>query len=103
MMTAGYERGFAFLPGTAIDQHFSQRQRFADMTHVKAAHRQLLGIGLDEATAIIVQGHVAEVVGTNKVHFFDRSQPVVEGTADYTSVAAGQKYDLTERRVSAEP
>jgi cyanophycinase len=98
MMAAGYERGFAFLPGTAIDQHFAQRKRFTDMTKVVAAHPQLLGIGLDEATAIIVRGHVAEVVGKNKVHFFDRTKPVVEGEPDYTSVEAGRKYDLTERK-----
>lgn len=98
MMAAGYERGFAFLPGTAIDQHFAQRKRFGDMTKVVAAHPQLLGIGLDESTAIIVQGHVAEVMGQNKVHFYDRSQPVAEGEPDYTSVEAGGKYDLKVRR-----
>lgn len=99
MMAAGYERGFAFLPGTAIDQHFAQRNRFADMSHVVAAHPQLLGIGLDEATAIIVRGHVAEVVGKHKVHFFDRTKSVAEGEPDYISVAAEGKYDLKARRV----
>ncbi len=99
MMAAGYERGFAFLPGTAIDQHFSQRKRFADMTKVMAAHPQLLGIGLDESTAIIVRGSSAEVVGKHKVHFYDRSKPVVEGEPDHTSVEAGQTYDLKARRV----
>ena len=98
-MAAGYERGFAFLPGTAIDQHFSQRKRFADMTTVVAAHPQMLGIGLDESTAIIVRGHVAEVIGKHKVHFYDRSKPVVEGEPDHTSVEAGQSYDLKARRV----
>ena len=103
MMAAGYERGFAFLPGTTIDQHFSQRKRFADMTSVMAAHPQLLGIGLDEATAIVVQGHIAEIVGQNKVHFYDRSRPIADGEPDYTSVTAGAKYDLTARGVTAEP
>src|SRR5580765_7522111 len=99
MMVAGYERGFAFLPGTAIDQHFAQRRRFADMTRVVASHPQLLGIGLDEATAIVVQGPVAEVVGKNKVHFYDRFRPVVEGEPDYVSLDAGAKYDLVKRHV----
>ncbi|MBI3864273.1 MAG: Type 1 glutamine amidotransferase-like domain-containing protein [Planctomycetia bacterium] len=103
MMAAGYERGFAFLPGTAIDQHFAQRKRFRDMTGVVAAHPQLLGIGLDETTAIVVQGHVAEVVGKNKVHFYDRTKPVADGEPDYVSVSAGQKYDLVARRVEAAP
>ncbi|MGE5193162.1 MAG: cyanophycinase [Deltaproteobacteria bacterium] len=98
MMAPGYERGFAFLPGTAIDQHFAQRKRFADLSKVVAAHPQLLGIGLDEATAIVVRGHVAEVMGKNKVHFFDKTRLVAEGEPDYTSVEAGGKYDLTTRR-----
>ena len=98
MMAAGYERGFAFLPGTAIDQHFAQRKRFADLSKVVAAFPQLLGIGLDEGTAIIVQGHLAEVMGPNEVHFFDRSNPVPEGEPDYTSVAGGGKYDLIARK-----
>jgi cyanophycinase len=102
MMAAGYERGFAFLPGTAIDQHFAQRKRFADMSLVMAAHPQLLGIGLDESTAIVVQGHLAQVVGKNKAHFYDRSQPIVEGQPDYASFAAGQTYDLVERRIVTE-
>jgi cyanophycinase len=98
MMAAGYERGFAFLPGTAIDQHFAQRKRFSDMTKLMAAHPQLLGIGLDETTAIIVQGQIAEVVGKNEVHFYDRNQPVVDGQPDHASFKAGAKFDLKERR-----
>ncbi len=99
MMAEGYERGFAFLPGTAIDQHFSRRNRFRDMTAVTQAHPQLLGLGIDESTALIVQGHIAEVVGKNKVHFYDRSKPVTNGKPDYESVASGQRYDLQERAI----
>lgn len=101
MMAAGYERGFAFLPGTAIDQHFAQRKRFGDMTRVVAAHPQLLGIGLDEATAIVVRGHVAEVMGKSQVHFYDRSKgdAPAEGEKDYVTVSAGGKYNLKTRSV----
>ncbi|MCY2964962.1 MAG: cyanophycinase [Planctomycetota bacterium] len=98
MMALGYERGFAFLPGTAIDQHFSQRKRFGDMTRVVERHPQLLGIGLDEATAIIVRGSVAEVMGAHRVHFYDRAKPAVD-ERDYESVAPGGKYELKKREV----
>jgi cyanophycinase len=100
MIAAGYERGFAFFPGTAIDQHFAQRGRFADMSRVVKAHPQLLGIGLDEDTAIIVRGHTAEVIGQNEVHFFDRSKPPPDGQSDYTSVGSGGKYDLKARKAA---
>ena len=99
MMAEGYERGFNFLPGVAIDQHFSQRKRFADMTGVMETVRQLLGLGIDEATALVVRGHTAEIIGRNGVHFYDYSQgkPNNDGH-DYESVATGGQYDLKNRR-----
>jgi cyanophycinase len=99
MMCEGYERGFCFLPGVAIDQHFAQRKRFADMTALMKAYPQYLGIGLDEATAIVVQGHVAEVMGPGKLHIYDRRKAVEEGKPDYDDYSAGQKFDLLERKV----
>ncbi len=99
MMCEGYERGFGFLPGVAIDQHFSQRKRFADMTALMKAYPQLLGIGIDEATALVVRGHVGEVMGRGKVHFYDATRKPAEGEPDYVAVGAGERYDLAVRRV----
>ncbi len=94
----GYERAFSFLPGVVIDQHFTQRKRQADMTKLMKTFPQLLGIGLDESTALIVRGHVAEVTGKGTAHFYDYRMPP-QGMADFTPVRAGDKYDLKERRV----
>ncbi len=99
-MCEGYERGFGFLPGVGIDQHFSQRNRFADMTSLMKAYPRLLGIGLDEATAIVVQGHEAAVMGKGTAHFYDGGKPVAAGQPDYDSVKAGGRYDLKERKVA---
>jgi cyanophycinase len=98
MMCEGYERGLGFLPGVAVDQHFSQRKRFADMTALMKAYPQLLGIGIDEATAIVVRGHVAEVMGRNKVQFYDRKKPTAPGQPDYEVALPGGRYDLKARR-----
>lgn len=95
----GYERALGFLPGVAIDQHFTQRNRLKDMVLLMKTYPQFLGIGLDEATAIVVHGHVAEVMGKNQVHFYDRHKPIVEGKPDHDSLKAGDKYDLKERKV----
>jgi cyanophycinase len=97
MMCEGYERGLAFLPGVAIDQHFSQRKRHADMTALMKAQPQFLGIGLDEATAIVVQGHVAHVMGNGKAHFYDTKKHA-DGKQDYEALPAGQRYDLGARK-----
>jgi cyanophycinase len=99
MMCEGYERGLGFLPGVAIDQHFTQRKRLGDMTALMKIYPQLLGIGLDEGTALIVQGHLADVVGRGQAHFYDRRKPVEEGKPDYEAVKSGGRYDLKARRV----
>jgi cyanophycinase len=101
MMCEGYERGLGFLPGVGIDQHFTQRKRFGDMTALMKAYPQLLGIGIDEATALVVKGHVAEVMGRNKAHFYDARKPAADGKPEYESVPAGGKYDLKARKVLA--
>ena len=98
MMYEGYERGLGFLKGVGIDQHFAERKRFADMTAFVKTHPQMLGIGIDETTAIIVKGSVADVVGAGKVHFYDARRKVAEGQPDHESLGAGEKYELKERK-----
>jgi cyanophycinase len=99
MMSEGYEHGLGFLPGVAVDQHFTQRKRFNDMTALVKAYPQLLGIGLDEATAIVVAGSTAEVMGKGHVHFYDRNKPVEDGKPDYEALQAGDRYDLKARKI----
>lgn len=98
----GYERGLGFLPGAAIDQHFTQRNRFSDMKELIAAHPQLLGIGIDEATALVVRGQVGEVLGQNNVQFFDPPKPGEDPEKNYDVVRPGQKYDLKEHKLLAQ-
>ena len=103
-MAFGYERGgLGFINGVAIDQHFSQRRRHKDMTQLVDTHPQLLGIGIDESTAIIVQKSKAKIVGRGKVHFYDRTQPVVPDKPDFIALGQGAEYDLAERKVLEEP
>ncbi|GDY00966.1 hypothetical protein LBMAG49_02950 [Planctomycetota bacterium] len=67
----GYDHGFGYLPGTAIDQHFLARNRIADLQNLIAQVPQVIGIGIDEGTALIVRGSIATVVGVSKVAVFD--------------------------------
>ena len=85
----GYERGLGFLKGVAIDQHFTQRKRHADMTQLMKIYPQYLGIGIDEATAIVVKGSIADVIGKGKVHFYDAQAQSREGEPDYEALSAG--------------
>lgn len=99
IMATGYERGLGFLKGVAIDQHFTQRRRHAEMSALMKALPQYLGIGIDEATALIVRGPVGEVVGQGSVYFYDTRRPIADGAKDYEVVPAGGRYDMRERKI----
>jgi cyanophycinase len=112
MMAPGYEEGFGLIKGVAIDQHMLTRNRQDDLEEVIARHPELLGIGLDESTAIIVRGQQFEVTGASKVAIHDGR--VVPGEREqrngkkYFFMAPGERYDLTKlerigRRPASEP
>lgn len=102
IMAPGYERGgLGFLSGVAIDQHFSQRRRQSDMTQLVNRYPQLLGIGIDETTALIVQQSEARVVGEGQVFFYNRQLPVYPDQPDYVALSAGQVYDLKTRKIQS--
>ena len=71
MMAKGYEEGFGYLRGVAIDQHLLARGRQDDLVEVIEAKPGLLGIGLDEPTAIVVKGDRFLVVGRSVVGIYD--------------------------------
>jgi cyanophycinase len=98
MMAEGYERGLGFLPGAAVDQHFTQRKRHEDMTALMRRYPQILGIGLDEETAIVVQGSRAQVIGRGGAHFYDYRTGPPAGEHDYLLLHAGDRYDLARRQ-----
>ena len=40
---------------------------------------------------------------SGKVHFYDRTQPVVPDKPDFIALGKGAEYDLAERKVLEEP
>ena len=97
MMAKGYEEGFGFLRPVAVDQHLIARKRENDMVSVIAARPDLLGIGIDEATAIEVHGATFEVLGVSKVAIYDMNTPGEDGKAYYW-LMAGDKFDMQSRK-----
>lgn len=103
IMAPGYERGgLGFLGGVAIDQHFTQRGRQKDMTQLVDRYPQLLGIGIDETTALVVTKSRARVVGKGRVCFYDRRLPVMPGQLDHVALPAGSEFDLVARQVTVD-
>ena len=92
MWCEGYDRGFGFLPGVAIDQHFLARQRHGDLTALITRLPQLLGLGIDEGTAAIVQGELLEVLGDSKVAVVDARR----GALTTTWLSAGERWHLPD-------
>ena len=60
---------------------------------------QVLGIGIDEGTALIVKGPVGLIQGKGQVHFYDRRKETNGEDKDYESVGSGGRYQLVQRKV----
>ena len=66
--------GLGLVKNIMIDQHFAQRGRVGRLLTGIAQNPEVLGIGIDEDTAIIVSDEgIAEVVGSGAVYFVDGS------------------------------
>jgi cyanophycinase len=97
IMMGDHVVGFGFLRGTAIDQHLLRRNRQFDLISVVEAHPELLGLGLDEDTAIVVRGDEFEVIGRSYVAIYDRMRQLDSGGRFYF-LGAGDRFDLRTRR-----
>ncbi|HLK14767.1 MAG TPA: Type 1 glutamine amidotransferase-like domain-containing protein, partial [Fimbriimonadaceae bacterium] len=69
-----HTQGFAFLKRSAIDQHILARNRQFDLVPFIARHPEILGIGINESTAIVVHGNQFEVIGSSFVAITDANQ-----------------------------
>jgi cyanophycinase len=94
-----HQVGFGYLRGVAIDQHVLRRNRHFDMLELLDAHPELLGIGLDEDTAIIVRGDQAEVIGSSYALIYDR-RTTTGREGPFYFLAAGDGLDLGTRRAT---
>ena len=63
--------GMGFLPNIAIDQHFAQRGRIGRLLSAMAQQSISLGFGIDENTAVIVNGNLVKVIGEGAVTVVD--------------------------------
>src|SRR5437763_7717523 len=99
IMAPGYEAGFGFLRGVAIDQHVVARERLADLADSLVPRRpDLLGISEDEGTAWLVRGDTAEIIGRNKAFVYGGREPNDSGKPLLT-LYPGDRYDLGPRHV----
>lgn len=99
---------------TLIDTHFSQRRRLYRLFVAIADYPEIMGLGIDEDTAMIVRGEVGTVVGHGGVTFvdgrtmkFDNAEEVTKGRQLTLSalrvgvVGTGYTFNLRERELEA--
>jgi len=94
-----HEHGFNFLRKSAIDQHINTRMRWDDLIPVIKKYPNLLGIGLSEGTAIIVNQDRFEVMGAWKVAIHDNTQVYQPWEKPYYVLSAGDVYNMKTRKV----
>jgi cyanophycinase len=117
ILIGDHTQGLGFLKNSAIDQHILVRNRqFALVDFIRKAP-EFIGIGLNEATAVLVKRDTLQVLGKSYAAIYDyntivnsESKHVVNGREDFTAsdgpfffLGAGQKYDLAKRVVIKEP
>jgi len=64
-------RGFGFVSNAVVDQHFLRRSRVNRLIGVVAERPDLIGIGVDEGTAFVLEGDRWSVVGRSYVLAFE--------------------------------
>lgn len=108
IMMGDHEEGLAFITNVAIDQHLFARNRQFDMFEILEKRPELLGIGLDEDTGIIVEGKQFTVFGNSFVAIYDGTRWSAErdtiytlpsGSRDFYLLKEGEKYDLQQRTI----
>ncbi len=97
IMMGDHEQGFAYIQNVAIDQHLLVRNRQFDLIEIIEAHPELLGLGLDEDTAIVVRGNEFEVIGQGYIAIYDNRRIVGPGGQFYF-LAPGDLFNMKERR-----
>ncbi len=101
--------GFGFVETAIIDQHFATRKRHNRLLSLLAEHPALMGIGIDEETAVVIHPDATlDVIGLKNVIVFDPAGAVVTATSDkavgFTGLVVhillpGSRFDLISRKV----
>ncbi len=83
--------GLGFVANAIIDQHFSQRQRLGRLLSALAQRPDMLGVGIDEDTALVIErGQSIEVVGRGAVTLIDPRKM----RSNFETVDAQQKLEM---------
>jgi cyanophycinase len=100
VMMGSHQEGFGYLRNVGIDQHVLRRNRHFDLIEVIEAHPELLGIGIDENAALVVQGDQAEVIGQSQVLIYDNQVAVGDHGGPFYFLLPGDRFNLATREAT---
>ena len=89
------DEGFGFVKEVAIAPHLLRMGWQENLVPVIAANPQILGVGIDEGTAVVVQNGHFEVIGKSKVAIYDNAD---HDGKQYYFLSPGDRFDLTARK-----
>ena len=108
ILVGNHKKSFAFIKNIAVDQHLIARNRHFDMFEVLNEYPDLLGIGLDENTGIIVKNDTFKVTGESYVAIYDgtrwsRERDTIynldKNQEEFYFLQKGDRYNINKRRV----
>lgn len=108
--------GLGLMRDVIIDQHFAERGRYGRLLGAVAHNPRLLGVGIDENTALMVRGREGVVLGEGAVYVVDGETASHSNIAEAQSDKAlsifdicthvlsnGDRFDFDTRRPAATP
>ncbi len=103
--------GLGLMRDVIIDQHFAERGRIGRLLGAVAQNPRVLGVGIDEDTAIVVDGDQFTVLGVGAVYIVDGTgvthSNIAEAQPERTLsmhdvrvhvLSRGDRFNLAERR-----
>jgi cyanophycinase len=99
IMIGDHTAGMGFLKNAAVDIHVLRRNRQFDMLEVLDAHPDLLGISIDEDTAIVVDGDRFDVIGKSYALIYD-TKTVAGKSGRFYFMGAGDRFDMKTRKAT---
>jgi cyanophycinase len=93
----GTRKGLGLVPNVIFDQHFFVRQRHNRLFGLIMVNPKMLGIGIDEDTAVLIEDNrKLQVVGSTQVIFVDAKDK--NGAMVVNFLKAGEWFDLKKRK-----
>jgi cyanophycinase len=86
--------GLGLIGNAIIDQHFAERGRIGRLLGAVALNPRILGVGIDEDTAIVVKGPRFEVIGSGAVYVVDAQDVTQSNIAEAQATCALSLHDV---------